>query len=56
MHLEQFVDASKPQDISPPAKEVLWIYVPDFSENGRMQDIKNITAHESLNFPFFKAL
>ena len=49
MHLQAFVEGSKPIDSEPPNKNVLWIYVPDFSAQGRMQDIKNITTPLTTN-------
>ena len=42
-HLRQFVSSSRPSEEQEPNKDVLWIYVPDYSDNGRITSIQNIT-------------
>lgn len=41
--MRNFVSAASAGESEPRAKEVLWIHAPDFSRNGVIGDIKNVT-------------
>lgn len=42
-HIRSFVTAARASDGELLAKEVLWIHVPDWTRNGVLSDIKNVT-------------
>ena len=46
-HLRNFISAASAGEAEPLTKEVLWIYAPDFTRNGVIGDIKNVTKRET---------
>ena len=39
-----------------PLKEVMWMYVPNFEEDGRITSIKNVTKYQTSYTKYWKAL
>jgi len=54
--LRQYVSASRPNENSPLIKDVLWLYIPDHTQYGRMREIQNITIARSPDKHMWKAL
>lgn len=54
--MRSFVQAASTTESDVPSKEVLWIHVPDFTRNGVVGDIRNVTHRESDYNPLWLSL
>lgn len=54
--LRQFVSSTRSGEEDEPLQVTLWIYTPDFDNDGKINSIKNITTARSDYAPYWKDL
>ena len=48
--LREYTDAAKVVDLSDTSKYILWMYIPDWTLNGKFRSIPNIPAYNSTGY------
>lgn len=55
-HLRSFISAASAEEGEPLAKTVLWIHAPDYSRNGVLGDIQNVTNRDTDYAKLWKSI